>query len=141
MTSDALDSDAVSEQGEIDTQAILDELASARREFRGLVESMSDDDLRRRSDGTRWTNEDLLFHMLFGYLIVRTLLWFCRALSRLPPAATKPAAALMNSAVRPFNWINYVGSRPRSEGLFPSPYVGHAGQGHFDVGTLASRYS
>jgi hypothetical protein len=31
-------------------------------------------DLARRSTVTKWTNEQLLFHMLFGYLIVRALL-------------------------------------------------------------------
>ena len=28
--------------------------------------------LTHASNGTRWTNRELLFHMLFGYLIVRT---------------------------------------------------------------------
>ena len=97
-------------QDQLNKQVILDEFASVRREFRNLVEVMSEDDLARLSNGTKWTNRELLFHMLFGYLIVRTLVWFCRALSRLPPNATKPAVALMNLSVRPFNWINYIGS-------------------------------
>lgn len=28
---------------------------------------------RRPSNGTRWTNKQLLFHMLLGYLILRAL--------------------------------------------------------------------
>ena len=31
-------------------------------------------ELRHRSSGTRWTHERLLFHMVLGFLIVRTLL-------------------------------------------------------------------
>ena len=29
---------------------------------------------RRRSSGTRWTNRQLLFHMVFGFIIVRSLM-------------------------------------------------------------------
>jgi hypothetical protein len=31
---------------------------------------MMGDDLRRRRNGTRWTNRELLFHLLSGYLVV-----------------------------------------------------------------------
>ncbi|MEW2354548.1 hypothetical protein [Spirillospora sp. NPDC029432] len=41
-------------------------------------------DLARRSDGTRWTNEQLLFHMVFGYMIVLRLLVLVRLIDRLP---------------------------------------------------------
>ena len=44
-------------------------------------------ELRKPTDGTRWNNEQLLFHMLFGYLLVRNLrflVWgFSPASSRL----------------------------------------------------------
>ena len=33
--------------------------------------------------GTRWTNEQLLFHMVFGYMIVQRLLILVRVFSRL----------------------------------------------------------
>ena len=36
--------------------------------------------------GTRWTNEQLLFHMLFGYMIVQRLLVLVKVFSRLPDA-------------------------------------------------------
>ncbi len=44
------------------------EMEEARERFRQLLADAPLDDLRRSSDGTRWTNEQLLFHMLFGYL-------------------------------------------------------------------------
>ncbi len=49
------------------------EMERARAAFQNLLEGASEQDLRRASRGTRWTNEQLLFHMLFGYLIVRAL--------------------------------------------------------------------
>ena len=50
------------------------ELRRTQADFHDLVARASAQDLRRRSDGTRWTNRQLLWHMVFGYLIVRTLL-------------------------------------------------------------------
>jgi hypothetical protein len=36
-----------------------------------LLDGASDADLRRPSNGARWTNEQLVFHILLGYLIMR----------------------------------------------------------------------
>jgi hypothetical protein len=68
-------------------------------------------DLHRRSNGTRWTNEELLFHMVFGYMVVRALLPLVHIISRLPKPAGKAFAALLNAGTRPFDVINYWGSR------------------------------
>jgi Mycothiol maleylpyruvate isomerase N-terminal domain len=64
----------------------------ARLDFRRLVGDATPADLRRPSDGTRWTNQELLFHMLFGYLIVRALLVLVRVFGLLPdgPARRSP---------------------------------------------------
>jgi hypothetical protein len=56
----------------MDRAAVHNEMDRARIEFEQLLGKASPASLRRRSDGTRWTNRQLLFHMLFGYLIVRT---------------------------------------------------------------------
>jgi hypothetical protein len=64
--------------------------------------------LRRRSNGTRWTNRQLLFHMVFGYLVVRTLLPLVHALARL--GHSRGFAAALNAGRRPFHVINYLGS-------------------------------
>lgn len=61
-------------------------------------------------NGTRWTNEQLLFHMLFGYLIVRALLPLVRVFSRLPDNVGRIFAYLLNAASRPFDIVNYLGS-------------------------------
>ncbi|MDE8670010.1 hypothetical protein PY310_15640 [Pseudarthrobacter sp. H3Y2-7] len=68
-------------------------------------------DLRRTSDGTPWTNEELLFHMVFGYMIVRALLPMVHVISRLPTPVGTAFAAVLNAGTRPFDVVNYWGSR------------------------------
>lgn len=48
--------------------------------------------------------------MLFGYMIVRTLLWLVRAFSMLPSNYSRGFAGALNAATRPFHVINYFGS-------------------------------
>ena len=94
----------------MDNREIRAELDRVRLDFRHLLETASDVELRQPSDGTKWTNEQLLFHMLFGYLLVRNLRPLVRALSRLPDGASRTFAALLNAATRPFHVVNYLGS-------------------------------
>ena len=57
-----------------DRQKIHHELERVRADLHRLVACAITADLRRRTDGTRWTNGQMLWHMAFGYLIVRRLL-------------------------------------------------------------------
>jgi hypothetical protein len=82
----------------------------ARIDFRDLVGQATPADLRRRSNGTRWTNRQLLFHMLFGYLIVRTLMPLVHAFGKRPASWSRRFAAILNACQRPFHLINYLGS-------------------------------
>ncbi|MHB1582956.1 MAG: arsenite methyltransferase [Acidimicrobiales bacterium] len=86
------------------------ELCGARRAFHELLSASDEEDLARPSDGTRWTNQQLLFHMLLGYLVVRSLLPFVKGVSRMPGAVGRGFAAALNAATGPFNAINYWGS-------------------------------
>jgi len=54
----------------MDRQSIVDEMERARDDFHRLVDPATTAELHRQSNGTKWTNDQLLFHMLFGYLIV-----------------------------------------------------------------------
>jgi hypothetical protein len=90
--------------------AIGEELSRVRVDFRGLVLGADRHELASPSDGTRWTNEQLLFHMLFGYLLVRVLLPFVRFMSRRPDGVSKAFAATLDAGTRPFHVVNYVGS-------------------------------
>jgi len=94
----------------IDRGAICEELRRSRVTFRRLVEDASREDLARRTEGTRWTNRQLLFHMLLGYLIMPPLFVLARAFARLPARPSRVFARLLNATTGPFNWINYLGS-------------------------------
>jgi hypothetical protein len=94
----------------VDRQAIAGDLEACRRQLHELLASAGPDDLRRRSEGTRWTNEQLLFHMVFGFLVVRALLPLVRGIGRLPAPVGKGFAALLDSTRRPFHLVNYWGS-------------------------------
>jgi len=80
------------------------EMRRALAEFHQLLTSASPEDLRRLTSGTRWTNRQLLFHMVLGYGVVRTLLPLVRALGRL--GHSRGFAATLNAGRRPFHWIN-----------------------------------
>ncbi|MET4097610.1 DinB family protein [Arthrobacter sp. UYCu712] len=90
---------------------ILAGYSRARHALDAWLESATAADLRRRSSGTRWTNEELLFHMVFGYMIVRALLPMVHVISRLPMPVGKAFGAVLNAGTRPFDVLNYWGSR------------------------------
>lgn len=83
---------------------------TVRASFRHLIESADATVLSRRGNGTRWTNEQLLYHMLFGYMVVRALLILVKAFGRLPAGASQRFARGLDRATGPFNTINYWGS-------------------------------
>lgn len=91
-------------------QAIHDELEAARATFHALGAHASYTELHRASAGTRWTNRQLLFHMVFGYLIVSTLLGLVRTFGRLPDGFGRVFARVLNAGTRPFHVVNYLGS-------------------------------
>ena len=102
----------------MDPRQIDVEMRRAQAEFHQLVTRASPDDLRRLTDGTRWTNRQLLFHMVLGYGVVRTLLPVVRTIGRL--GHSRGFAATLNAGHRPFHWINYVGPRIAARLLTPS---------------------
>jgi hypothetical protein len=85
--------------------------ARATRDLNSWLEGATAAELKRRSAGTRWTNEELLFHMVFGYMVVRALLPVVRFMSRLPKPVSRAFAAALNAGTRPFHFVNYWGSR------------------------------
>lgn len=95
---------------EFDRDAVVQQMRDAAATLHRLLGSAADIDLRRCSNGTRWSNEQLLFHMVFGFVIVRALLVLVRGFGRLPPPISRRFAALLNAATTPFDWINYWGS-------------------------------
>ena len=92
-----------------DRQPIHDELERVRGDLRRPVEQANAPELGRRTDGTRWTNGQMLWHMVFGYLIVWRLLPGVRLFGRLPDGYSRRFAAALNAGTRPFHTINYLG--------------------------------
>ena len=94
----------------MDATDIRTEMDRVRADFRDLVDTATVRELRRATDGTKWTNEQLLFHMVFGYLLVRNLLLLVRGFSQLPDGASRRFAATLDAGTRPVHTVNYVGS-------------------------------
>jgi DinB superfamily len=94
----------------VDRDEIAAEMHRAAEDFRFLLDNATSAELRAGSRGTRWTNEQLLFHMLFGYLVVRNLRVLVWIFARLPDGFSRTFAALLNAGTRPFHTINYLGS-------------------------------
>jgi hypothetical protein len=94
----------------MDREAVHRELDRARATFHELHAGATPADLKRRSHGTRWNNQQLLFHMLLGYLIIRALGNLVRFFGRLPPGVSRAHATVLDAATRPFDVANYVGS-------------------------------
>ena len=89
---------------------IVRDLDRTRADFRALLTDPDPAALRRRTDGTRWTNREMLFHLLFGYLVTRALLWLVRLFSRLPRPVGAGFATVLNAGTVPFHAVNYLGS-------------------------------
>jgi hypothetical protein len=94
----------------MDVAGVSAELEQARVAFSGLVDRATAEDLRRRSAGTRWTNRQLLFHMVFGYLVVRSLLPLVRVFGRLPLSFSRRFSSVLQAVRGPYHQINWAGS-------------------------------
>ena len=89
---------------------ISTEMERVRLDFNHLLDNATRAEFQAGTNGTKWTNEQLLFHMLFGYLLVHNLLPLVKVFARLPRRASKIFAAMLNAATRPFHVVNYLGS-------------------------------
>jgi hypothetical protein len=94
----------------LDRQSVHVELEHARVILQTLVANASRTDLRRPTRGTRWTNQQMLFHMVFGYLVALRLLPLVRFLGRCPDRYSRVFSAVLNAGTRPFHVVNYLGS-------------------------------
>jgi hypothetical protein len=104
----------------MDREQVCAELDRVRADYRHLLDTATVAELRQPTDGTKWNNEQLLFHMLFGFLLVRNLRPLVWCFSHLPDAASRRFAALLDRATRPFHVVNYWGS------LFGGRVLGYA---------------
>lgn len=80
-------------------------------ELEAALAAAAPEALRRRSAGTRWSNEELLYHMVFGYIVVLALLPLVRLVGRLPVSVNRGFARVLNAGTAPFDAVNYWGSK------------------------------
>ncbi len=95
----------------VDRAALTNELERARIDFHQLLAGAKGDDWAKPTSGTRWTNEQLLFHMVFGYMVVQRLLLLVAVFGHLPRSFGRAFARMLNAATRPFHVINFHGTR------------------------------
>jgi hypothetical protein len=101
----------VADFGPIDRAKIATELERVCTEFhRLLAEAEREEAWTNPTHGTRWTNEQLLFHMVFGYMVVQRLLVLVRVFGRLPDPVSRLYARVLDAATTPFHAVNYYGS-------------------------------
>lgn len=57
----------------LDREAVVAEYRRSCAELESILAGISSEVLGRRSAGTRWTNQELLNRMVFGYVVVLAL--------------------------------------------------------------------
>ena len=87
------------------------DLSSARSTFQALIDSLSEEDLRRRSNIPGWTNQQVLFHMAFGFILLPSLVRMIKFWALFPRGFSRPFAAALDASTPLFNWINGLGPR------------------------------
>jgi hypothetical protein len=93
-----------------DRSDLAADLERTRADFHHLLSLVGEDEWDRPTDGTRWTNEQLLFHMVFGYMVVQRLLILVGLFGQLPDWVSRGYARILNAASTPFHVINYYGT-------------------------------
>jgi uncharacterized damage-inducible protein DinB len=101
----------------MDARAVDAELERVAADFHDLLDSATRVELRAPTNGTKWTNQELLFHMLFGYLLARALRILVKVFGRLPEAISRVFAAILNAGSGPFHVVNYLCALPGGRAL------------------------
>jgi uncharacterized damage-inducible protein DinB len=92
-------------------QAIQAEIASARSQFHALLDSLSDSQLRQRSNNPGWNNGEILFHMTLGFALIPLLFPLLKVFYRLPRGCSKAYADFLNLITPFFNFANAMAAR------------------------------
>jgi uncharacterized damage-inducible protein DinB len=99
--------------------AVAAELEEARREFHEMLASLSPGDWDQPSGNRAWTNGQLLFHVMFGFLLVPRLWRIMQLFGRLPTGWSRAFTRGLDYSTPLFNRIN--GVLPRLGALAYGP--------------------
>ena len=90
-------------------------LEAAHRRFHALLDSLSEADWTAPSRNPAWTNGQLVYHILFAFVLIPALFWMIKFWSRLPSRYSRRFAQILNFSTPVFNRINAIG--PRGQAL------------------------
>jgi hypothetical protein len=97
------------------SEIIIEKLESTRLQFLEIAETITEKELRRISKNIGWTNNEILAHILFGFIITNVLLPGVIIFGNLQKVITRPFAMLLNAFTKPFNLINKLGARAQGK--------------------------
>ena len=87
------------------------DLETARQEFHVMVAMVPNEAWTAPSKNPGWTNGQLLFHILLGFILVRPLASLLVLFGHLPGSWTRGFARLLDSSTPLFHRINAIGPR------------------------------
>src|SRR5664279_5348848 len=79
------------------------------RDYLAILKAALPEELDLPTDGTAWTNRQLLFHMLLGQRVTRMVIVVMGAFSHLPPGASHAWAAGMAAVTPLYHRLNWLG--------------------------------
>lgn len=102
-----------------DTDPVRVNLLWIAADFRSIIQSARADELDLPSRGTRWTNRQLLFHLVLGQNITLSGIPLFGLFSILPAAASRGWSRLLDACAGLYNWVNWAGSAAAGQVLKP----------------------
>jgi DinB superfamily len=87
------------------------DLEAARGEFHAMVASISEREWTAPSQNPGWTNGQVVFHILLGFILVVPLARLLVFFDHLPALCSRIFAGILNLSTPLFNRINAVGPR------------------------------
>ncbi|MBI5230591.1 MAG: DinB family protein [Coriobacteriales bacterium] len=97
--------------------SIHEDLERSRARFHALLESLSAEEWDAPSRNPAWTNGQVIYHILFAFMLVPSLFWMIKFWSRLPWGASRAFAAVLDFSTPLFNWVNALGPRGQARVL------------------------
>ena len=106
----------------VDRADIAADLERARIEFHRLLSYAERHDAwAKPTRGTHWTNEQLLFHMVFGYMVVQRLLVLVKVFNRLPDEVSRSFARVLKRGDQTVRCHQLLRLQRSDPGLQPPP--------------------
>lgn len=102
-----------------DPSDLREDLLRVAEDFTRVVRSARRDELDTPTNGTRWSNRQLLFHLVLGQNVARTAIPLIGIFSRLPDPVARGWSRLLRSCTVPYNGVNWAGSAAAGQLLSP----------------------